>query len=271
MSTTTAHSPLNWLLPASWSDLRDDLHAMYAPPAWARGAITRADAEFLAQTIAVLQPRTVVEIGVASGVSSAVILQALDRLPEIDGGRLLQSCDIVPSCYFDDQHATGSAALTMYPTPRARWNLDTNIDTRRLSQVWAADTIDLTFIDANHYHPWPLLDLLHVTYVAKPRSWVVLHDVDLPRRNPKIQVHGALWLFEAWPFATVQGTGASSNIGAVQLPDDPADLVPMALELLERTWEHLPTMWHVALPGPLEPVERVVRARIEAASHPEDK
>jgi predicted O-methyltransferase YrrM len=266
MSVATIDLQPAWALP-SWDEELARLHRMYAPPAWARGAITRSDAEFLTQAIAVLQPQTVVEIGVASGVSSAVILHALDRLPAVEGGRLLQSCDIVPSCYFNAEYNTGAAVREMNPHAKSHWLLDTDIDARRLSQEWQPNTVDLTLIDANHYHPWPLLDLLHMTYVAKPRSWVVLHDIDLPRRT-KLQVHGAMWLFEAWPFAKIQGEGAASNIGAVQLPDQASDLLPMTRALLERPWEHMPTMWHVDLPGMLAEAEEIVRAHIERPTLP---
>ena len=152
----------------------------------------------------------------------------------------------------------------MYPAPRARWILDTNLDTRRLSQSAPPASIDLTFIDANHYHPWPLLDLLHLTVAARPWSWVVLHDINLPAVSPAFQAWGAKWLFEAWPLAKVTGGGADANIGAVQLPGDPRALIPMAARLLERPWEFPPTLWHVALPECLAPLQELVRTRLAA-------
>jgi len=240
------------------------LDALYPPPSWASGAIPRQDAEFLTGMIAVNQPETVVEIGVASGVSSAVILSALDRLPGDAASRVLHSCDIVPACYFNSQYATGDAVRTMYPSPRTRWILDTNLDTRRLSQTAAPASVDLTFIDANHYHPWPLLDLLHMSVVAKPWSWVVLHDTNLPQISPSFYAWGAKWLFEACPFAKVIGGGTDGNIGAVQLPADPRALIPAAARLLQRPWELAPTEWHVALPECLTPLQDLVLARLAA-------
>jgi hypothetical protein len=239
------------------------LDSLYPPPAWAAGALPRHDAEFLIEVIAANQPQTVVEVGVASGVSSAVILSALDELPDADT-RTLHSCDIVPRCYFDAQYATGEAVQVMYPSPRATWRLDTNIDTRRLSQVATPASVDLTFIDANHYHPWPLLDLLHLTVAARPWSWVVLHDINLPLVSPAFQAWGAKWLFEAWPGAKVIGGGPDANIGAVQLPADPRTLIPMAARLLQRPWEFPPTLWHVALPECLSPLQELVRTRLAA-------
>jgi hypothetical protein len=150
----------------------------------------------------------------------------------------------------------------MYPERRTPWLLDTNSDARRIGLAIPAGSIDLTFIDANHSHPWPLLDLLHVTRVARPQSWIALHDIELPKLHPQYQVHGPQWLFEAWPFNKVHGVDDSMNIGAVQLPADLRDLVPMALELLERPWEHTPTTWHVDLPDLFSEVSKALAPRL---------
>jgi predicted O-methyltransferase YrrM len=251
------------MAPSPFARSIDPLEALYPPPAWAAGALPRHDAAFLVDVIHAHQPATIVEIGVASGVSSAVILSALDALP-MSASRTLHSCDIVPRCYFDSQYATGEAVQSMYPKARARWVLNTDLDTRRLSQTAPPASIDLLFIDANHYHPWPLLDLLHMTVAARPWSWVVLHDINLPEVSPAFQAWGAKWLFEAWPLAKIEGGGPDSNIGAVQLPGDPRTLIPMAERLLQRPWEFPPTLWHVALPECLSPVQELVRTRLAA-------
>lgn len=242
------------------------LTSLSPAPNWVRGATSMGDAGFLVEMVTIEAPVTMMEIGVASGVSSAVLLHALDRLPDIPGGRRLYSCDIQPTCYFDATRATGEAVASMYARPRAEWILDTNTDTRRLSQTMAPASVDLVFIDANHYHPWPLLDLLHMTALLQPGAWVVLHDTNLPIVAPECNVWGAKWLFDAWPFEKIAGTGAARNIGAVKLPDDLTRLVPFAADLIARPWEFAPTLWHVALPSPFEPVQDLVRAHIERGS-----
>jgi hypothetical protein len=150
----------------------------------------------------------------------------------------------------------------MYPDHRAGWTLDTNTDARRLSQSVRPGTFDFVFIDANHSHPWPLLDLLHLVVAAKPGTWFALHDIELPVLHPQFQVHGPKWLFEAWPFNKIHGIGPSVNIGAVQLPADLSALVPMALALLRRPWEHSPTAWHVALPDVFGDVTAALRPKL---------
>jgi glycosyltransferase involved in cell wall biosynthesis/predicted O-methyltransferase YrrM len=241
------------------------LDAMYQPPAWATGYVSGADAAFLLEMIAAHQPRSVVELGVASGASSAAILHALDRLPNPEE-RVLHSCDVRATCYFNEAYATGQACGEMYPEPRARWHREYDMDARRLIEALPAASVDLTFIDANHSHPWPLLDLLHATAFAKPGSWVILHDVDLPIQYPEYQVFGPRWLFEAWPFNKVKGVGRWTSIAAVQIPRDPSQLVPMALALLDKPWEQAPTKWHVELPPAFAVVQDALDTRLEPAA-----
>jgi glycosyltransferase involved in cell wall biosynthesis/predicted O-methyltransferase YrrM len=241
----------------------EQLRAMHRPPAWAKGFVNHSDAEFLLEMIAGLNPKSVLELGVASGASSAALLFALDHLAPTLGERRLLSCDVRPSCYFDEARPAGAAVREMYPDHRAAWTLDTNVDARRLSQSLRPASVDFVFIDANHSHPWPLLDLLHLAAVAKPGCWFALHDIELPVLHPQFQVHGPKWLFEAWPFNKIHGVGPSQNIGAVQLPADLGALVPMALSLLERRWEHAPTAWHVALPDVFHEITAALAPRLE--------
>ncbi len=236
------------------------LRAMYRPPAWAQGHVSAEDALFLAEVIAALQPVHVVELGVASGASSAAILHALDTLPDPER-RVLYSCDVRSTCYFDNAYATGQACVEMYPAPTARWQREFQADARRLGTILPAASVDLTFIDANHAHPWPLLDLLHATRFAKPGSWVVLHDIDLPIHHPAYQIFGPRWLYEAWPFDTVRGIGRWTSIGAVQLPDHPSQLVPMALALIEQPWEQTPNRAAADLPPAFSAVQAAFEAR----------
>jgi glycosyltransferase involved in cell wall biosynthesis/predicted O-methyltransferase YrrM len=238
------------------------LQAMFQPPKWALGHVSGSDATFLHEMIGALKPQTMVELGVASGVSSAVILHALDRLPQAER-RALYSCDTRPTCYFDPAYATGQACRDMYPTPRASWYTEFEGDARVLSEMLPAGGADLTFIDANHSHPYPLLDLLQVTTFAKPGSWVILHDVDLPIQHPQFQTYGPRWLYHKWPFNKIKAFDRWASIAAVQLPEDPAQLVPMALALLDKPWEQEVPLAAAALPPVFAAVQAALEARVQ--------
>jgi hypothetical protein len=213
------------------------LRAMFTPPAWVVGGISGGDAEFLLDLVMREQPARVLEVGVAAGTSSAALLYALDALPE-PANRELWSVDIRPMCYFDLRRATGSAVAEMHPRHTSRWFLQTNADARLAARSLGPASTDLLFIDGNHSHPWPLLDVLHLATAARPQAWIALHDIALPRLYPEFQTFGPTWLFAAWPGEKIAGQGDAENIGAVRLPADLAALVPMAVELLRaHPWE----------------------------------
>jgi len=217
---------------------------------------------FLVELVRVEDPTTVVEVGVAAGTSSAALLFALDLCPP-GRDRRLYSVDVRPTCYFDPRRKVGSAVAEMYPHHQARWILETRVGVRTATPVIApVAPIDLAFVDANHHHPYPLLDVLHLAPAMRAGAWIALHDIELPRLYPEFQSHGPMWLFEAWPGAKVHGEGDAENIGVIQVPADVRDLVPMAKALLLRPWEQTPTL-EEALPLPpcFIPLEGTVLAR----------
>jgi predicted O-methyltransferase YrrM len=231
---------------------------MLPQPEWVRAGIGEADAGFLLELIAREAPARVLELGVAAGTSSAAILFALDQLPEPEQ-RVLHSADLRAVCYFSPQHATGAAVAAIYPDHRAQWRLDVNTDGRRLRQRVDPGSADVIFIDANHQHPWPLLDVLHLAPCAKPGAWIALHDIRLPELYPEYPEHGAMWLFDEWPFDKLAGTGPASNTGAVRLPENLAALLPMAIDLIgRRKWEQRPRGADVDLPEPFRRVHGLI-------------
>lgn len=241
------------------------LHAMFRPPAWVTGGISAADAAFLAALVAALDPTIVLEIGVAAGTSSAALLYALDHLPGVIH-RVLYSVDIRATCYFNAQYATGAAVAAMYPDHRHGWVLQTGAEARHVHHNLLPGSIDLLFIDGNHGHPWPLLDVLHLAPLARGEAWIALHDLVLPRLYPQYQTFGPAWLFAAWPGEKRAGIGEAENIGAVRLPADLRELVPVALALLERhVWEAQPAAADVELPPIFAPVTAALRRRLAAA------
>ncbi len=233
--------------------------AVAKPPEWVRGMVAFEDAMFLVEMIQALAPQRMLELGVAAGTSSAAILYGLDQLPNPETRRL-RSADIRPTCYFDPERATGEAVSSMYPNARASWELWTEHNARRLA-AHSAD-FDLAFIDGNHGNPWAVLDLLHLASALKPRSWVILHDTQLPLLYPQWQTWGPHYLFKAWPFNKIHDVGARANIGAVQLPADLRDLIPMALDVLDMPWDHAPYARDIHLAPELAEVERAIQGRL---------
>ncbi|HUI64055.1 MAG TPA: glycosyltransferase, partial [Bacteroidota bacterium] len=223
----------------------------YRPPDWVKGAISSYDALFLYEMIRCVRPERVVEIGTASGVSTAVILRALadcwgEAFPW-EGKPRLFSFDISPYCYFDPGRKVGSAAFEMEPDLTSGLRLlhgKTAIDAER---AFRREPLDLVFIDADHRHPFPTLDMYTILPALAPGGWILLHDVNLPafadeyeaRTGEKVEWHhhGAKNLFEQWPYRKLAGLGGASNIGAIQVPHKDRVGVDLVRSILSLPWE----------------------------------
>ncbi len=208
----------------------------YDPPRWSTGHIMQADAAFLAALVEDTSPAEMLEVGVASGCSSAVLLQALSRVDRQPGAAAewLYSFDVAERCYFDASHRVGDAVHELTPDLRAHWRLTLG-DALAARHLLRGRNLRLAFIDADHRHPWPTLDLLAILPTLRARAWVALHDIRLPElgRGPLYDNHGAQVLFDAWPW-TKRDAG---NIGAIRLDASPAEIHTRCLGVLERPWE----------------------------------
>jgi predicted O-methyltransferase YrrM len=236
----------------------------YEPPAWAVGSISVHDAMFLYDMVRGVRARRVIEVGVAAGGSTAVLLTALADagVPMVDGHGepTLQSFDLHPWCYFDRSRPVGSAVLEMAPELAAGLRLRTRCTAADAGRMWASprEPAELAFIDADHRHPCATADLLALMPALAPGAWVVLHDIRLAEAARREEArngtpvdwsgqHGAEWLFESWPHEKLTGgtSGAGmggTNIGAIRLPAPPRGRVTAAdlRELISRPWETRP-------------------------------
>jgi hypothetical protein len=216
--------------------------ARYTPPAWVTGHISHGDAAFLAGLVKELTPDAVVEIGVASGCSSAVLLEALASVhgAPVAGNPWLYSFDAIDHCYFDPSKRVGAAVDEMAPRLRDAWRLtiDNGLAARRLL---SGNALTCAFIDANHCHPWPTLDLLALLPVLRQGAWVALHDISLSRLNssPECQVHGAEYLFDEWPWSK-RAESTLGNIGAIRLEGSGAETFDHCMHLLAKPWQVYP-------------------------------
>ena len=223
----------------------------YRPPDWVQGAISSYDALFLYEMIRCVKPDRVIEIGTASGVSTAVILRALaDCWGEEAfrrGSPRVFSYDISPYCYFDAGRKVGSAAFEMEPQLTSALRLlhgKTAIDAER---TFRNAPLQLVFIDADHRHPFPTLDMFTILPALAPGAWILLHDVNLPafadeyeaRTGEKVEWHhhGAKNLFDHWPYQKLKGLGGASNIGAVRIPQEGRVSVDLVRSILRLPWE----------------------------------
>lgn len=228
---------------------------VYRRPKWGRGMITEDDARFLHDLVLEIHPSVAIELGVASGCSSAVILEAMRqagsgtkneerRTKNWESGIWLYAFDVTERCYFDPSHATGDAVAELTPWNARRYRFTAG-DVLLARQRLAGLDAPFAFIDANHLHPWATADLLGLLPAVAPASWVALHDIRLPFVPGRTDTrgHGPRHLFETWPGEKRQG-GTDDNIGAIRLPGNLDDVKTFVQASLSRPWE-------VTLPGQL--------------------
>jgi predicted O-methyltransferase YrrM len=221
----------------------------YDPPPWAAGCTSLHDAMFLYDLVRGIRPRRVIELGVASGASTALLLGALADAGLSQEGSL-QSFELHPFCYFDRSKPVGCLVEELAPDLARAWKLHIRATARNAGHMFQHDRVTFAFIDADHRHPAPTADLLWLLPSLAPGAWVALHDIDLPnvalaherRTGDKVNWHerGAKELFDGWPWEKIRGGTigehcGGTNIGAICVPEGvhAADL----RHIVESAWE----------------------------------
>lgn len=149
------------------------------------GAIDGHDLCFIDSLLAEAPPRVLVEIGCASGLSTALLAMMVDQI----GPASLTSFDLGKKFYVDPTKPVGYL-LSEAP---ALSNVKTEVVTGRaclaVPERFSPQSVDFCFIDASHRHPWPLIDTLVMLPFLKAGSYMVHHDPQMAT-NPKMHETG---------------------------------------------------------------------------------
>ena len=203
-----------------------------------RGTIGLEDYLFLTAVTGILAPARVVEIGTLTGFSTGFIAAALAHTHVSKSANCVDTIDRLTQCLVDQTRPTGFEIPEVFGEFASMIRVHVPKDARFVSQIAELNELELAFIDADHRHPLPLLDLLQLAPCMRPGSWVLLHDTHLGTLTrqaldagckPMFQpAYGAEWLFAHWPFRKISG----GNIGAVQLPVEKGALIPFAVRMM---------------------------------------
>jgi predicted O-methyltransferase YrrM len=212
----------------------------------APGVIGTSEWFFISAFVTVLAPARVVEIGTLTGFSAALLASAVIAQRGYDGRPVVETIDRATSCHTVPDAPVGFEIPRLLPEYPHAVRVHAGRESRIMGELFAPGDLDFAFIDGNHQHPSPLLDLLHLAPRLPPGGWLLLHDtllgttMDAMRARgepvPYDAVYGAEWLFARWPFAKING----GNIGAVQLPHDRRALLPFALAMMHVPFERKP-------------------------------
>jgi predicted O-methyltransferase YrrM len=163
-------------------------------PEWVKGSVSRRDARYLHARALAAAGNTIVEIGTAAGVSTAILCAAAEQRA---ADCTVVSYDISPTYYADESRRTGDAAREMLDPDRlARVEFRNPATALDMRDDYPTSSLEFVFIDAAHTHPWPALDLLAMLPCLRPGAEVVMHDINLPLVNPSWQTWGVKYLFD---------------------------------------------------------------------------
>jgi predicted O-methyltransferase YrrM len=207
------------------------------------GGIGSRDYFFLTCLVSILAPRRVIEIGTLTGFSAAIIAAAIYHQHGQRDAVTVETIDSQTHCVIDQSRPIGFELPDLIPDLVSTVRIHTGRESDVIREIASPREFGLAFIDADHRHPWPLLDVLRLAPYLQPRAWILLHDIQLgsygqSERDAGKQLeagtpYGAEWLFERWPFRKIR----SFHIGAIELPPRLDSLVPFALSLIRQPFE----------------------------------
>jgi len=207
------------------------------------GGIGSRDYFFLTCLVSILAPRRVIEIGTLTGFSTAIIAAAIHRQHGDRSKITVETIDSQTHCSIDQTRPIGFEIPDLIPDLVSTVRVHTGRESDLVPEIASPDEFGLGFIDADHRHPWPLLDVLRLAPCVQSGGWILLHDIQLgtygkAERDAGNELeggtpYGAEWLFERWPFRKIR----SFHIGAIELPRRKDALVPFALELMNEPFE----------------------------------
>ena len=216
------------------------------------GMLAVPDVLFAAAVTSILRPEFALEIGTASGSSAAVIAKMIAlREAQIGcsrSGPLVHTIDKKAEYVFDKTKPVGFGIDFIAPELRDRIAIHPLRDSSHCREIVEGGELRLGFIDGNHQHPWPLVDLLHVAQVMKG-GWILLHDIDLPavieravaagQQVDDAHGSGAKYVFDCWPDQKI----AAGNIGAIRVSPNRDSLGRFLARLRELPSEVSPGSW----------------------------
>jgi hypothetical protein len=212
------------------------------------GVIGSSEWFFITAFASVLAPARAVEIGTLTGFSAAVLGAAVIAERGYDGHPVVETIDRATTCLVAPTEPVGYEIPRLLPDHPEAVRVHAGCDSRIVRELFAPGECALAFIDGDHQHPSPLLDVLHLAPSMQPGGWLLLHDTMLGTMGEAMRArgeplpygapYGAEWLFKAWPFPKFDG----GNIGAVQLPQDRRALVPFALQMMRVPFERKPQL-----------------------------
>lgn len=209
---------------------------------------------FLCGVIKTYKPHKVVEVGVAAGGTTAVILNCLDKMGyECE----MYSVDVCKKYYKDTSKETGYVAKGMLSAGAFNkvYHQFMLGHTVAHYEKEIGDDVDLLILDTMHSCPGELLDFAVMLKSLKPGAIVVFHDVGQCQHGLG-HLNGAPFEYASLlTMSTVVGEklmandanriAQFANIGALQINEDTLKYIDNMFLALFICWDYIPEIWQL--------------------------
>ncbi|MDR3291334.1 MAG: class I SAM-dependent methyltransferase [Methanobrevibacter sp.] len=208
--------------------------------------MTKSERLFLNGIVCEIKPKKILEVGVAGGESSIVILNAIKDISDAQ----LYSIDKNESYYRDENCKTGYLVEKL-PHLKNKWKLYTGGTTASFIEDIVIrpgeGEIDLCLLDTVHSCPGELLDILMILPFMKKEGIVVLHDIQYNNclikngisNNVLFSVIKAEKILPEISEHYINGV-PYPNIGAFKINEETLKHVDDIFFALSLNWEYLP-------------------------------
>lgn len=204
------------------------------------------DHAFLCGLLRKIKPRKILEIGVAEGGTTALILNVLNSF---DYEYKFYSVDLSEKYYRDNQKTTGYYTDDMQCNKRNHQFLLGGTIAEKIEII--GENIDFVIIDTTHSMPGEVLDFLTVYPYMAENATIILHDVNLNERlRYPIDKDSCEFIKDEictkLLFAVVKGIkymmndGKLTNIAAFEITNATKDSIIDLFWLLTMSWRYLP-------------------------------
>lgn len=195
------------------------------------GSIAADEALFVQDLINRHRPIHFLEIGMASGLSGGLI----SRFLENSGGKKFTSIDHDGTFFGDKTKPNGFLINEIYKGTAVEVTKRTFHTALSLDKL--GESYDMAFIDANHQHPWPLIDTLCLYPHLTGSKIVIHHDLRLFRKQDIVFGIGPKYLFDQFPAAKrITSKANDGNIYALDLSMSKAELENIAADGFSLPW-----------------------------------
>lgn len=195
------------------------------------GTVAPDEIDFIQSLIAEHRPESFVEIGMASGISTGFIA----RFMAAHGGKRLVSLDHDDTFFGDTSKPNGFLVPEIFDGKGLDVEL---IKFRTALDIHEVEgSFDMAFIDANHQHPWPMVDMMSLYPRMSGPKLMVHHDLRLFQLQEVMFGIGPKYLFDQFPDdKRIRSTANHGNIFAVDLNMDHDRFEALCMDLVKLPW-----------------------------------